>query len=83
MSTVCSLVRVSEALDILVRHNRINSEMASQVMTFLRAHPAQIPMSKNETDKRTSKINEVSVKVIGIDKAISCVKQLHASPHGR
>lgn len=56
---LCSLIRVSEALKILVHHQRIDTEMADKVMTFLRGNPAQIPFTKTESDQRTSKINEV------------------------
>lgn len=54
-----SLIRISQALDVLVRHKRIDVDMASQVKDFLRNNPAQIPMTKLLTDERTSKINEV------------------------
>ena len=55
-----SLVRIYEALDILVRHKRINSEIADEVKTFLKSNPASIPLiAKTESDERTSKINEV------------------------
>ena len=60
VSYLDSLVRVYEALDILVRHKRINSEIAEEVKTFLKSNPASIPLTaKTESDERTSKINEV------------------------
>jgi len=55
-----SLIRISDALDVLVKHKRINAEIAQEVMAFLDANPAKIPLSKSLTDERTSKINEVS-----------------------
>ena len=56
----CSLIRVSEALKILVAHQRIDADIADKVMTFLRSNPAQIPFTKTDADERTSRINEVS-----------------------
>lgn len=56
-----SLIRISDALDVLVKHKRINSEIAQEVMDFLKSNPASIPITKKDTDERTSKINEVSL----------------------
>lgn len=61
-----SLIRISDALDILVRHNRINSDMAKEVIDFLRSNPAEIPLVKREPDNRTSKINEVCQAMSGV-----------------
>lgn len=59
-----SLIRISHALDVLVKHKRIDFEMASQVKEFLETNPARIPITKLLTDERTSKINEVKVDLV-------------------
>ncbi|XP_067938297.1 uncharacterized protein [Watersipora subatra] len=53
------LIRVSEALSILVKHKRIDSGIADQVNSFLSSNPAQIPFAKKESRERTSQINEL------------------------
>jgi len=57
---VDSLIRVSEALDILLKHKRIDAELSNEVMRFLKANPANIPFTKAEDHQRTSQINKVN-----------------------
>ncbi|KAF6035785.1 PYR5 [Bugula neritina] len=53
------LIRVSEALDILLKHKRIDAELSNEVMRFLKANPANIPFTKAEDHQRTSQINKL------------------------
>lgn len=58
----CSLVKISQALSILVAHKRIDADICDKAMSFLQSNPAKIPTVKKESDERTSRINEVLFK---------------------